>query len=77
MWKLWQNMSYYQRDDAEYMADEYEMGDVHDDMEEEFHAREMGSDSDIDEYDYMVSDMFCQISLKDICLWLLLSCFVT
>ncbi|EEF30625.1 conserved hypothetical protein [Ricinus communis] len=46
-------MSYYQRDDPEYMANEYEMGDVDDDMEEEFHSRKMGSDLDIDEHDYM------------------------
>ena len=47
-------MSHYQGDDAEYMEDEYEMEDVDDDMDEEFRAREMGSDSDIDEYDYLV-----------------------
>ncbi|KAJ6894948.1 hypothetical protein NC652_028629 [Populus alba x Populus x berolinensis] len=46
-------MSHYQGDDAEYMEDEYEMEDVDDDMDEEFRAREMGSDSDIDEYDYL------------------------
>ncbi|KAL9365941.1 hypothetical protein Peur_037140 [Populus x canadensis] len=53
-------MSHYQGDDAEYMADEYEMEDVDDDMDEEFRAREMGSDSDVDEYDYpnnKVADM--------------------
>jgi hypothetical protein len=50
-------MSHYQGDDAEYMADEYEMEDVDDDMDEEFRAREMGSDSDVDEYDYPVCDL--------------------
>ncbi|KAL7195005.1 hypothetical protein ACSBR1_035260 [Camellia fascicularis] len=50
-------MSHHQVDDAEYMADEYEMEDVDDDMDEEFRGREMGgSDSDVDEYDYLVSD---------------------
>lgn len=52
------NMSHYQGDDAEYMADEYEMDDVDDDIDEEFRAREMGSDSDIDEYEYGVCHMF-------------------
>ena len=48
-------MSNQQGDDAEYMADEYEMEDVDDDMDEEFVGREMeGSDSDVDEYDHMV-----------------------
>lgn len=49
-------MSYDQVEDAEYMADEYEMEDV-DDMDEEFHGREMGgSDSEVDEHDYLVCD---------------------
>ena len=48
-------MSNQQGDDAEYMADDYEMEDVDDDMDEEFVGREMGgSDSDLDEYDHMV-----------------------
>ena len=51
-------MSHYQGDDAEYMADEYEMEDADDDMDEEFRAREMGSDSDVDEYDYPVCDLY-------------------
>ncbi|XP_031116298.1 uncharacterized WD repeat-containing protein C2A9.03-like [Ipomoea triloba] len=47
-----------QGDDADYMADEYEMEDVDDDMEDEFHGREMGgSDSDVDEFDYMNNKM--------------------
>ncbi|TXG68125.1 hypothetical protein EZV62_009400 [Acer yangbiense] len=46
-------MSNYQADDAEYMADEYDMEDIDDDMDEEFQGRDMaGSDSDVDEYDY-------------------------
>ncbi|MBA0776955.1 hypothetical protein Gotri_011887, partial [Gossypium trilobum] len=45
-------MSYYQEDDAEYMAEEYDMEDI-DDMDEEFCGRDMsGSESDVDEYDY-------------------------
>jgi hypothetical protein len=44
-------MSQYQADDAEYMADEYEMENVDD----EFRGREMGgSESDADEYDHLV-----------------------
>ncbi|CAL5335459.1 unnamed protein product [Camellia sinensis] len=51
-------MSHHQVDDAEYMADEYEMEDVDDDMDEEFRGREMGgSDSDVDEYDYLNNKM--------------------
>ncbi|PSS14253.1 WD40 repeat protein [Actinidia chinensis var. chinensis] len=51
-------MSNQQGDDAEYMADEYEMEDVDDDMDEEFVGREMGgSDSDVDEYDHMNNRM--------------------
>jgi hypothetical protein len=50
-----ENMSQYQADDAEYMADEYEMEDVDDDMDDEFRGREMGgSESDADEYDHLV-----------------------
>ncbi|KAI3820430.1 hypothetical protein L1987_07977 [Smallanthus sonchifolius] len=45
-------MSHYQEDD-EYMADEYEMEDIDDNMDYEFHGRDIGSDSDVDEYDYM------------------------
>ncbi|XAR56849.1 hypothetical protein NMG60_11037470 [Bertholletia excelsa] len=49
-------MSHQRVDDAEYMADEYEMEDVEDDMDEDYRGREMGSDSDVDEYDYLMSD---------------------
>lgn len=50
-------MSHQPGDDAEYMADEYEMEDIDDDMDDEFHGRDMGgSDSDVDEYDYMVCE---------------------
>ncbi|GMY30731.1 uncharacterized WD repeat-containing protein C2A9.03-like [Fagus crenata] len=46
-------MSQYQGDDAEYMADEYEMEDVDDDMDDEFRGREMGgSESDVEEYEH-------------------------
>lgn len=53
-------MSNYQADDADYMADEYEMEDVDDDMDDEFRGgRDIGgSDSDVDEYDYMVCEIF-------------------
>lgn len=51
-------MSHHQVDDAEYMADKYEMEDMDDDMDEEFRGREMGGlDSDVDEYDYLVCDI--------------------
>ncbi|CAI9283433.1 unnamed protein product [Lactuca saligna] len=43
----------HQQEDDEYVGDEYEMEDVDDNMEEEFHGRDVGSDSDVDEYDYM------------------------
>ncbi|KAJ4851349.1 hypothetical protein Tsubulata_024777 [Turnera subulata] len=48
-------MFHFHVDDAEYMAmeDEYEVEDVDDDLDEEFRARDAGSDSDVDEYDYM------------------------
>ncbi|GFZ12857.1 transducin/WD40 repeat-like superfamily protein [Actinidia rufa] len=56
--KRLKTMSNQQGDDAEYMADEYEMEDVDDDMDEEFVGREMGgSDSDLDEYDHMNNRM--------------------
>lgn len=51
-------MSNYQRDNAEYMADEYEMEDVDDDMNDDFSGREMaGSDSDVDENDHLNNKM--------------------
>ncbi|OAY75061.1 putative WD repeat-containing protein [Ananas comosus] len=44
-------MSQYQRDNADEMADDYEMGDAEEDMDEEYHGRGMGySDSDDEEY---------------------------
>lgn len=50
-----QKMSRYQAEGAEYMADEYEMEDVDDDMDDELRGRDNGgSDSDVDEYDAMV-----------------------
>lgn len=43
------------QEDAEYMADEYEMDDVDDYMDDEFRGRDIGgSDSDADEHDYTV-----------------------
>ena len=57
-------MSHYQEDDAEYMADEYDMEDIDDDMVEEFLGRDMsGSDSDVDEYDDSVCFMFYKIHI--------------
>ncbi|XP_074310827.1 putative WD repeat-containing protein C2A9.03 [Silene latifolia] len=46
-------MSHLRMDDAEYMADEYDMEDIDDDMQEDFRDRDGGSDSDNDEYDFM------------------------
>lgn len=44
-------MSHYHEDDTDYMADEYEMEDIDDDMDDECHDREdEGSDSDADEF---------------------------
>jgi hypothetical protein len=53
-------MSQHQGDDAEYMADEYEMEDVDDDMDDEFRGREMGgSESDVEEYEHSVCVYIC------------------
>lgn len=46
-------MSHQPADDAEYMDDEYGMEDVDDEMDE-FGREMVGSDSDVDEYDYLV-----------------------
>uniref|UniRef100_A0A6V7QXG1 Uncharacterized protein n=1 Tax=Ananas comosus var. bracteatus TaxID=296719 RepID=A0A6V7QXG1_ANACO len=49
-------MSQYQRDNADEMADDYEMGDAEEDMDEEYHGRGMGySDSDDEEYGESIS----------------------
>ncbi|KAI3664883.1 hypothetical protein L6452_43494 [Arctium lappa] len=48
-------------------ADEYEMEDVDDNMDDEFHVRDIGSDSNVDEYDYMSgegSEKACKITNK-------------
>ncbi|XP_038685019.1 uncharacterized WD repeat-containing protein C2A9.03-like [Tripterygium wilfordii] len=51
-------MSHYQAEDAEYMAEEYDMEDVEDDMDEEFRGRDMSaSDSDVDEFEYSNSEV--------------------
>ncbi|KAK2971945.1 hypothetical protein RJ640_004965, partial [Escallonia rubra] len=51
-------MSHHQVDDANYMADEYDMEDVDDDMDDEFRGRDVGgSDTDVDEYEYMSTKM--------------------
>lgn len=40
------------------MEEEYDMEDADDDMENEFHERDAGgSDSDMDEYEYMVCSL--------------------
>ncbi|OVA01385.1 WD40 repeat [Macleaya cordata] len=47
-------MSQYQGDDMDYMADDYEMADVDDDMDEEFRGRGLGdSESEDDEDDQL------------------------
>ncbi|XP_077222260.1 putative WD repeat-containing protein C2A9.03 isoform X2 [Tasmannia lanceolata] len=47
-------MSQYQGDEIDYMADDYEMADVDDDMDDEFRGRGMGdSESDDDDYDQL------------------------
>ncbi|RDY13513.1 hypothetical protein CR513_01554, partial [Mucuna pruriens] len=49
---LLKNMSHHQGGDAEYMADECEMEDVEDDLDDEYINRERGGvESDVDEYD--------------------------
>ncbi|PIA58267.1 hypothetical protein AQUCO_00500298v1 [Aquilegia coerulea] len=46
-------MAQYEVENVDYMADDYEMADVDDDMDEEFHGRGMGdSESEDDEYDH-------------------------
>lgn len=47
-------MSHQLADDAEYMDDEYGMEDVDDEMDEDFGREMVGSDSDVEEYDYLV-----------------------
>lgn len=58
-------MSHHQEGDAEYMADEFEMEDVEDDMDDVSINREKGGEeSDIDEYDYSVCRVlfiFCSL----------------
>ncbi|KAK9152287.1 hypothetical protein Syun_010596 [Stephania yunnanensis] len=47
-------MAQYMEDDVDYMADDNEMADIDDEMEEEFHGRGIGaSESDDDEYDHL------------------------
>lgn len=49
-------MPRYHFDDLDEMADDYEMGDVEDDMYEEFQERVLGdSDSDDEEYSPLVN----------------------
>ncbi|XP_044472806.1 uncharacterized WD repeat-containing protein C2A9.03-like [Mangifera indica] len=46
-------MSNYQGDDAEYMADEYDIEDIDDDVDEQFRGRYIGgSDSEFEEFEY-------------------------
>ncbi|KAK9145357.1 hypothetical protein Sjap_005260 [Stephania japonica] len=47
-------MAQYMEDDVDYMADDNEMANIDDEMEEEFHGRGIGeSESDDDEYDHL------------------------
>lgn len=56
-------MSHYQGEDGDYMADEYDMEDVDEDIDEEFRGRESGaSDSDVDDFDYSVTDILMLFS---------------
>ncbi|KAK1317721.1 hypothetical protein QJS10_CPA05g02144 [Acorus calamus] len=49
-------MSQFQEEDVDYMAEDYEMAEMEDDLDEEFHGRGMGdSDSDEDEYGHAPS----------------------
>ncbi|KAL0306183.1 UNVERIFIED_CONTAM: putative WD repeat-containing protein C2A9.03 [Sesamum radiatum] len=51
-------MSHQVGNEADDMEEEYEMEDADDDMDDEFHGRDAGgSDSDMDEYDYMNNRM--------------------
>lgn len=62
-------MSNHQENNDDYMDDEQEMEDVDDDMGDQFHGRDAGaSDSDADEYDYMVcSKPICVSSIVCVC----------
>lgn len=54
-------MSHQQEDDADYMENEYDMEVIDDDMDDEFHGRDNGgSDSDGEDYDYMVCELIHQ-----------------
>lgn len=51
-------MAHQQGEDADYMADEYDMEEGDDDMVEEFHIRDLDdSESDVEDYDYLVSHL--------------------
>lgn len=63
-------MQHYRSDNMDEMAEDYEMGDVEDDMYEEFQGRGLGdSDSDDEEYGSLVCLYLFQHSFK------LLLCF--
>lgn len=54
-------MSHHEEDNIDGMADEYEMADMDDDTDEEYHGRGLGdSDSDDEEYGQLV----CSSSLN-------------
>lgn len=58
-------MSNQQGNEAEEMEEEYEMEDADDDMDDEFHAGDAGgSDSDMDEYEYLVRSYFLTCKLN-------------
>lgn len=49
-------MAHYQAEDADYVADEYDMEDVDEDMDDKFRDRDVGSsDSDVDEFEFSTS----------------------
>lgn len=51
-------MSHNHGEAGDYMADEYEIDDVDDDIDDEFRGRDMdGSGSDTDDYDYSVGEI--------------------
>lgn len=64
-------MSHYQGEDADYVADEYDMEDVDEDMDDDFRGRDSGaSDSDVDDFDYSVChntkecSFFCVMNIE-------------
>lgn len=67
-------MSNYQGDDAEYMADEYDIEDIDDDVDEQFRGRYIGgSDSEFEEFEYSARSFYrLMCRLKNLNQYLLL-----